>query len=157
MALSFSLLLLGVIVQLIRRRRLREEYALIWLIAGLTVVLLTVFGGLVNTLASALSVSYPPTLILVSGLLFAMVILLSQSVAISTQADRLRDLAQAVALLDQRLQQVIDPREGADRDRTRLMTAQLEDHPGASILASEPARMGDPGSQPRDADRQSSL
>lgn len=99
--ISAGLLLL--IVQLIRTRRLREEYALIWLAAGLTIFVLSVFGGLVNWLADLLRVGYPPTLILVAGLLFALVILLLQSVAISTQADRLRDLAQYVALLEQRL------------------------------------------------------
>ena len=99
--ISAGLLLL--IVQLIRTRRLREEYALIWLAAGLTIFVLSVFGGLVNWLAGLLRVRYPPTLILVAGLLFALMILLLQSVAISTQADRLRDLAQYVALLEQRL------------------------------------------------------
>lgn len=155
LALVFSVLLLGVIVQLIRRRRLREEYALIWLMAGLTIVLLTVFGGLVNSLASALSVSYAPTLILVLGLLFAMVILLSQSVAISTQADRLRDLAQAIALqestlclLDQRLQQT-------GHDGTRRTTDQPELAAEAGTPASGPAPGSDLASQRSDSDLRS--
>jgi hypothetical protein len=102
-ALLFSGGLLLMIVLLVRARRLREEYALIWLAAGVTIFVLSVFSGLVNWLAGLLGVSYPPTLILVAGLLFALVILLLQSVAISAQADRLRDLAQYVALLEQRL------------------------------------------------------
>jgi hypothetical protein len=102
-AVIISAALLLLIVQLIRTRRLREEYALIWLAAGVTIFVLSLFGGLVNWLAGLLRVSYPPTLILVAGLLFALVILLLQSVAISTQADRLRDLAQYAALLEQRL------------------------------------------------------
>ena len=112
--ISAGLLLL--IVQLIRTRRLREEYALIWLAAGLTIFVLSVFGGLVNWLAGLLRVRYPPTLILVAGLLFALMILLLQSVAISTQADRLRDLAQYVALLEQRLAAL----EPDDRQRSEL-------------------------------------
>ncbi len=95
-----------VIIQLIRRHRLREEYALVWLMAGVAIFVLSVFGGLVRLLASLVDVSYPPTLVLVVGLLFALVILLSQSVTISGQANRLRDLAQTVALLERRLRQV---------------------------------------------------
>ena len=95
-----------VIIQLIRRHRLREEYALVWLMAGAAILVLSVFGGLVRLLASLVDVSYPPTLVLVVGLLFALVILLSQSVTISGQANRLRDLAQTVALLERRLRQV---------------------------------------------------
>ena len=94
------------IIQLIRRHRLREEYALVWLMAGAAILVLSVFGGLVRVLASLVDVSYPPTLVLVVGLLFALVILLSQSVTISGQANRLRDLAQTVALLERRLRHV---------------------------------------------------
>jgi hypothetical protein len=106
LAVIFSLLLFLVIVQLIRRRRLREEYALIWLGASAGILLFSIFGGLVRVLASAFSVSYPPTLVIVIGLLFALVVILSQSVIISSQADRLRDLAQSVALLEWRIRQV---------------------------------------------------
>jgi hypothetical protein len=105
-AILFSLTLMAVIVHLVRRHRLREEYALVWLIAGAAILVLSVFGGLVRLLASLVDVSYPPTLVLVVGLLFALLILLSQSVTISGQANRIRDLAQAVALLERRLRQV---------------------------------------------------
>ena len=108
LAVILSLLLFLVIVQLIRRRRLREEYALIWLAASAAILLFSIFDGLVRVLASAFSVSYPPTLIIVIGLLFALVVILSQSVIISTQADRLRDLSQSVALLEWRIRQVED-------------------------------------------------
>ena len=102
-AILFSTLLLLVIIQLIRQHRLREEYALVWLIAGVSIFFLSLFGGVVRLLASLVDVSYPPTVVLVAGLLFALVIILSQSVTISGQADRLRDIAQAHALLERRL------------------------------------------------------
>ena len=105
-AILFSVILLVVIVQLIRRHRLREEYALVWLMAGAAILVLSVFGGLVRLLASLVDVSYPPTLVLVVGLLFALLIILSQSVTISSHANRVRDLAQTVALLERRLRQV---------------------------------------------------
>jgi hypothetical protein len=110
-ALVVSVGLLALIIQLIRTRRLREDYALIWLAAGVTIVVLSVFGGLVGWLAGLLRVSYPPTLIFVAGLLVGVVILLSQSVAGSTQADRLRDLAQALALLEENVRRSTESRE----------------------------------------------
>lgn len=105
-ALVLSVALLLVILHLIRRYRLREEYALIWLGASLGILVLSVFGGLVTRLAAYFDVSYAPTLILVLGLLFTLVVLLSQSVTLSTQANQLRDLAQATALLEWRLRQL---------------------------------------------------
>jgi len=129
-AFVFSAGLLALIVQLIRTRRLREEYALIWLAAGVTIFALSVFGGLVNWLAGLLRVRYPPTLILVAGLLFALIILLSQSVTISTQADRLRDLAQYVGLLEERLGRSADISEEApepdDGPSGRMGEARLD-------------------------------
>lgn len=92
-------------IQLIRKHRLREEYALGWLVASLTILLLSLFGDLVAFLSSLFAVSYPPTLILVLGLLFTLMILLSQSVVLSTQANHIRDLAQSVAILEWRLRQ----------------------------------------------------
>jgi hypothetical protein len=94
-----------VIIQLIRKHKLREEYALVWLAASLLIVIFSIFGDLVNLLATFFAVTYAPTLILVLGLLFALVVLLSQSVMLSTQAKCIRDLAQNLALLEWRLRQ----------------------------------------------------
>lgn len=105
-AIIISLILVGITVQLIRKHRLREEYALVWLIASIGILLLSVFGEFVSQIASLVNVSYSPTLALVAGLLFALIVLLSQSVVISSQANRMRDLAQTVALLEWRLREL---------------------------------------------------
>ena len=105
-SIIFSLILLFIIVQLIRRHKLREEYALIWLAAGVIILVLSVFHKLVGLMASLFNVTYAPTLILVLGLLFALVIILSQSVVLSSQANRIRDLAQEVSLLKWRMNQL---------------------------------------------------
>lgn len=74
--------------------------------ANLSIVLLSIFGGLVTLLANLFAVTYAPTLILVLGLLFALVVLFSQSVVVSSQAKCIRDLAQNIALLEWRLRQL---------------------------------------------------
>ncbi len=134
-AIIFSLTLLLVIVQLIRKHRLREEYSLVWLAASLSILILSVFGGLTNLLASLFAVSYAPTLILVSGLLFALAVLLSQSVALSTQSNRVRDLAQNVALLEWQLRELL-------KDRPRIGDAEAS-------IAGEEARSMTNESYPR--------
>lgn len=106
LAVVFSLVLLLVTVQLVRKHRLREEYALVWLGASLVIFVLTVFDPLVGFLADLFAVSYAPTLIVVFGVLFCIILLLSQSVLISFQADRIRDLAQSVGLLEWRIHQL---------------------------------------------------
>ena len=108
-AIVVSLLLVLVTVQLIRKHKLREEYALLWLIATSAIVILSVFGGIVDKLADFFNVSYSPTLPLVAGLLFALAVLLTQSVALSMQANQNRDLAQQMALLEYRLKELEEP------------------------------------------------
>ena len=105
-AIVISLMLLLATVQLIRKRKLREEYALLWLIATVAIAILSIFGGIVNALALFLNISYSPTLPLVAGLIFALIVLLSQSVVLSNQANNGRDLAQQVALLEYRLREL---------------------------------------------------
>ena len=121
LAILFSIVLLFVTIQLVRKRKLREEYALVWLGAAATIFLLVVFDGLVTGLAAAFGVSYAPTLILVFGLLFTIVVILSQSVTISSQADRIRDLAQSYGLLEHRMRQV----------ETMLLHTPSDDEPEA--------------------------
>lgn len=105
-AILISLALVGITVQLIRKHRLREEYALVWLFASFGILLLSIFGEFINQIANLVNVTYSPTLALVAGLLFALIVLLSQSVIISSQANRMRDLAQNVALLEWRLREL---------------------------------------------------
>ncbi len=102
----FSLVLLLVTIQLIRTHRLREEYSLVWLGASLAIFALAVIDPLVGLLARVFAVTYAPTLILAFGVLFCVVILLSQTVTISFQANRIRDLAQTIGILEWRLRQI---------------------------------------------------
>jgi hypothetical protein len=105
-AVLFSLTLLLVTLQLIRKHKLREQYAFVWFGVSLMIFLFSVFDGLVVGLASLVAVAYAPTLILVMGLLFCLVILVSQTVLLSSQADKIRDLAQTVGLLEHRIGQL---------------------------------------------------
>ncbi|UCC54724.1 MAG: DUF2304 domain-containing protein [Anaerolineaceae bacterium] len=102
-----------VTVQLIRKHKLREEYALLWLIATVSILILSIFGSIVGALANFFNIAYSPTLPLVAGLLFALVVLLSQSVALSNQANQNRDLAQEMALMEFRLRLL----EGEDNEQ----------------------------------------
>ena len=110
-AILVSLILLLVTIQLIRKHKLREEYALLWLLATVAILILSIFGGIVDALARYLNIAYSPTLPLVAGLIFALVVLLSQSVALSNQANQNRDLAQGMALMEFRLRELEDVQE----------------------------------------------
>ena len=99
-----SLLLLVGVFELIRSRRLRERYALLWLVTGLLLVVLSAWRGGLNTIASWVGVeTYPPAILFAVGSLFILAVLLHYSTVISKLSDQNSILAQRLALLESRI------------------------------------------------------
>ena len=102
-SIVFSLFLLGVIFTLIRRKKLSEEYAILWvIIAGLFLVL-SVFRGLIDAISSILGINYQPASLFL--ILFGCLFLLGFhfSMVISQHKKKLNDMAKTVAILEERL------------------------------------------------------
>jgi cell division protein FtsW (lipid II flippase) len=96
-----SLLLLLVVFELIRSRRLRERYALLWLVTGLVLLALSLWRGGLNTIAGWLGVeTYPPAVLFAVAVLFVLAVLLHYSTVISKLTDQNVVLAQRIALLE---------------------------------------------------------
>ena len=99
-----SLLLLLVVFELIRSRRLRERYALLWLLTGVVLLVLSLWRGGLNTIAGWFGVSgYPPAILFAVGILFILLVLLHYSTVISRLSDQSTILAQRLALLEHEL------------------------------------------------------
>ena len=99
-------LLLVVVFELIRSRRLRERYALLWLLTGLVLLALSAWRGGLDTIAGWFGVTgYPPAVLFAVGTLFILVVLLHYSTVISKLADQNAILAQKLALLEQELKE----------------------------------------------------
>lgn len=110
-ASAVSLGLLGIIFELIRRRHLRERYALIWILTGLVLLTLALWREGLNTLAGWVGVkTYPPSVFIAAILFFVLVLLLHFSIVLSRLSDQNVTLAQKLALLETQLRE----REQAD-------------------------------------------
>ena len=104
-----SLALVLVVLDLIRRRRLRERYALLWLATGLVLAALSIWRDGLNTIAGWLGVrGYPPAVLFAVAILFIIAVLLHYSTVISRLSDQNVLLAQKLALLEQ------EQRSGSD-------------------------------------------
>jgi hypothetical protein len=105
-ATAASVLLVLVVFELIRSRRLRERYALLWLLTGFVLVALSAWRGGLNTIAGWLGVrGYPPAVLFAVGLLFVILVLLHYSTVISRLTDQNIVLAQRLALLETKLRE----------------------------------------------------
>ncbi len=98
-----ALLLVIVVFELVRRRRLGERYALLWFATGLSLLVLSAWRSSVNAIAGLLGVSYAPTIIFAVAAIFLVLVLLHVSVVLTRLADQNRALTQQLALLEIRV------------------------------------------------------
>jgi hypothetical protein len=96
-----GILLFG-ILELVRRRRLLERYALLWIFSAAALLALAAWKGLLEKVANAIGIFYPPSALFVIAFGFILVLLLHFSIAVSKLADQSKVLAQRVALLEER-------------------------------------------------------
>ncbi len=108
-AIVISAGLLLLILELVRRKRLMERYALLWLFSTFLLLVLSVWSGLLNSLASAFGVSYPPSALFAVAFGGVLMLLIHFSLAVSRLSDQNKVLAQRIGLLQQRLDERLDP------------------------------------------------
>jgi hypothetical protein len=109
-------LLLFIVFELVRRRRLQERYALLWLASALVLLGLAIWRGALEDLASAMGIIYPPNALFVVAFGFVLVLLLHFSLAVSRLADQTKVLAQRLALLEERISRREPATEAPERE-----------------------------------------
>ena len=112
-------------LELVRRRRLLERYALLWLFSAIVLLGLRSGAALLEQLADAIGIAYPPNALFLVAFGFVLVLLLHFSLAVSRLSDQTKVLAQRLALLEER-------QDAAGRRDAPLTGSALEDldHPG---------------------------
>ena len=92
--------LLIVVLEMVRRRRLREEYSWLWLLTAMGYLLVAVWPDLGIWVAGAIGSDNPQSTFAFLGLMFLFLISIQFSVQISTLTEQNKDLAQQIAILD---------------------------------------------------------
>ncbi|MCK4600876.1 MAG: DUF2304 domain-containing protein [Phycisphaerae bacterium] len=113
------------VVELIRRRKLREEYAMLWISASGVLLVFAAVPQLVMWAAGLLGVYYI-TLMLLLSFCFLSLVIVHLSVAVSRASDDLRKLAQRTALLEEELRR---RNNQPDRDAARESRDAPDDRP----------------------------
>lgn len=126
-AIAGSVALLLFIVELVRRRKLKEEYSVLWVITALMLLLLAVWGGLLRDLTHAIGAISQASTLYFFGLLFVVFLLLHFSVRVSNLERRVIVLLQEIALLSEREARAAPDIEDAARiDEEREDLAERE-------------------------------
>ncbi|OGW40142.1 MAG: hypothetical protein A2X58_07260 [Nitrospirae bacterium GWC2_56_14] len=98
LATGVSGIVLILVVELIRRGRLKERYALLWLLAGCVLLILST-TKIIENVSQIVGIYYPPSALFLIAFLFLLLITLHFSVVISGLSDQNKRLAQEIALL----------------------------------------------------------
>jgi hypothetical protein len=98
--------LLLFVLELVRRRRLLERYALLWLLSSVVLVGLASWRGGLQWLADRFGIAYPPNALFFVAFGFVLALLLHFSSALSRHSDQIKVLAQRLALLEERQRRV---------------------------------------------------
>ena len=98
-AIAGSIAVATFVFELIRRRKLREEYALLWIAGSIVLVGLSLWRGSIDLAARILGVAYPPSVLLLGVVLVGFFLAMHFSIALSRLTEQNKRLTQELALL----------------------------------------------------------
>jgi hypothetical protein len=117
---------LGVVLELVRRRRLHERYALLWMVVAVVLVVLAVWTELLSSLTRLVGIHLPANFLFLAAFGLGFVLLLHFTVVISRLSDETKILAQEVARLDHELR--ARSANGAGPDGAAASGAEEHEH-----------------------------
>lgn len=111
-AILGSLFLLILICELMRRKRLKKEYSLLWLLTAFILLILSCFRHFLDWVGRAMGIYYSPSAFFLIFTFFLLLILLHFSIIISKLSEESKELAQQVAILERELKKKEEKEEG---------------------------------------------
>lgn len=111
-AILGCLLFLGIVVEAVRRRHLKEAYSLLWLLMGLLFLVLAVWRNGLEYVSGIVGIHYSPSTLFLFMLCAQFLMLFQYSMIMTKRTDEIKRLAQEMALLEERLRKLERPKGG---------------------------------------------
>jgi len=103
-AIVISVLICVIIVDLVRRRRLKEEYSLLWLVTGILLFVMAIWYDLLKAITGFIGAVLTSSTLFFFGIIFLILINLHFSIRISELTDKVKNLVQELALVKAELE-----------------------------------------------------
>jgi hypothetical protein len=117
LAVAASIVLLLAVLELVRRRRLVEEYSILWVLAAVALIAVSLKRSVLDIAARWLDVHYPPAVLVLLLILIVFIASLCFSVILSGQQRRIDRLIDETSVLSAELRDLRAAQQ-ADRDAT---------------------------------------
>jgi hypothetical protein len=105
-AFLLALVIVGLVAEMVRRKKLREKYAFLWLVVGVATLILAAFPGLLTVIALWAGVQLPSNLLFILSILMLLGVCLHLSWEISVIEEETRVLAEEVAILRSQVEEL---------------------------------------------------
>jgi hypothetical protein len=132
-AVIVTAIMLGIVLELVRRRRLVERYALLWMTVALALLVLAIWNQLLSTASNAIGIDVPANALFIAAFAVAFLLLLHFSVVTTRLSEETKILAQEVARLDAEARAARQARVNGEPPRT----SQRERQPGRSASTAD--------------------
>ncbi|MBP7506737.1 MAG: DUF2304 domain-containing protein [Prolixibacteraceae bacterium] len=119
-SVAASLLIFVVVINLVRKRKLKTEYSLIWLSVSLVFVVLSIWRRGIDWLASVFGIAYAPSVLFIILLVGIILLLIEFSIIISKQAEKIKVLAQELALFKQEIENKVENKANNETKTTKV-------------------------------------
>lgn len=134
-AILIALVFMGLVIELVRRRKLREEYAWLWLIVGTVIIALAISQNLLVFVTRLVGAIIPTSTAFFLGLVFLLLLSVHYSVKISHLVDQIKNLAQNLAILQAEIDELVRNDKPGSAQDTILKESDIA--PSANNDASE--------------------
>ena len=88
------------IIDLVRRRKMREEYSFLWLLSGIIICILSLWYEAVVWISNMVGAVYAPSVLFLLGLIFLALISIFYSVKLSSLSDQIKNLSQKISIME---------------------------------------------------------
>lgn len=102
------------LLELLRRRRLREKYAVLWITVAITAIVLVAVPGLLEGLSTLVGVEVPANLVFFLALLLLLLATIQHSFEVGRLEEKTRTLAEEVGLLRLDIERIASPHESRE-------------------------------------------
>ena len=107
-AVTLAIVMIVVVIELVRRHKLREEYSLLWVGTAFVLLVLALWPGLLSWFQNMIGAKLPTSALFFGALVFLMLVALQFSVRLTRLTTRNRALVQKVALLQEQVEKLRD-------------------------------------------------
>jgi hypothetical protein len=126
-AIIISLTLLIFIIELVRRKKLREEYSWLWLLTGAMILILALWYDLLQGITHLIGAGLPTSTLFFLGLVFLILIAVQFSVKVSELNNQVKNLAQENGLLKNRVEELEEKKSSLKDEKRRDYNGQKEE------------------------------